>query len=266
MPVDTSNAETIPVLLEATDLVERVAAGEQFVLLDARPRDEYDAGHAPGARWVEVGALKAAFDRGDTAEGWGERIGALGIDASTRVVVYDDNLNPRSCRTWWLLRHWGVVRAAVLNGGWPAWIAAGGEVSTDTPAPATTGPFPAQPQDSLHISGVALRSLIASGKAPQLIDTRSEMEFAQGAVQGAVRLDWVDLIDPATGKLRERDALARLLDGAGVDPLQPSITYCRTGGRASVMVLALEVLGCPQATNYDGGWTEWSTATQGGQQ
>ena len=256
--------ETNQVLIEAPELLERIKADQAIALIDTRPREEYDAGHAPGAQWVEVGALKIAFDRGESASAWGEAIGSLGISPESLVIVYDDNLNPRSARTRWLLRYWGVENVAVLNGGWSAWIAAGGESTSEAPVPGKAA-FPAQAHERLYMTGDRLRELIATGDAPQIVDTRSDMEFSMGTVPGALQLDWVDLIDQTKGKLHEREELLRRFAKAGIDPLKPSITYCKSGGRASIMVLALEALGSTSAINYTGGWTEWSASQGRGQ-
>ncbi|MBY0528509.1 MAG: hypothetical protein K2R98_34280 [Gemmataceae bacterium] len=62
------------------------------VIIDARPRGGYDAGHIPGAVWVDLEAWSKAFaDNPDKTE-WTKRIGDLGIDTDTRVIVYDNGV------------------------------------------------------------------------------------------------------------------------------------------------------------------------------
>ena len=76
-------------LMEPTQLADPAIA-ENFVILDARSQEEYDRGHVPGARRVDHDSWKGAYNEGKDPEGWSKRIGALGIDASSQVVIYDD--------------------------------------------------------------------------------------------------------------------------------------------------------------------------------
>ena len=46
------------------------------------------------------------------------------------MVVYDDWAAHAAGRAWWLLRHHGHHDVRVLDGGWSAWVADGGEVET----------------------------------------------------------------------------------------------------------------------------------------
>ena len=55
--------------------------------------------------------------------------GALGIDAETTVVGYDDSGGLLAARLFWTLEYAGHRQARILNGGYPAWLAAGGAVS-----------------------------------------------------------------------------------------------------------------------------------------
>jgi thiosulfate/3-mercaptopyruvate sulfurtransferase len=51
--------------------------------------------------------------------------GRLGIDETKQVVVYDNANGTYASRLWWMLRYMGHEAVAVLDGGWPAWEAAG---------------------------------------------------------------------------------------------------------------------------------------------
>ena len=54
------------------------------------------------------------------------KVGALGIDNNTRVVVYDTNYV--SARAWWMFRLFGHDNIMILDGGLGQWIASGGAV------------------------------------------------------------------------------------------------------------------------------------------
>ena len=60
-----------------------------------------------------------------SAQWFSERIGALRVSNSSRVVVYDRRENMWAARLWWMLRDFGFDDAAILDGGWSAWKQAG---------------------------------------------------------------------------------------------------------------------------------------------
>ncbi|HMF18980.1 MAG TPA: rhodanese-like domain-containing protein, partial [Gemmataceae bacterium] len=114
-------------LIEPADWVKKPAAAQSFRILDARPQAKYRAGHVPDAVWVDHDKWNKTFRDDQSAETWNKLVGGLGIDIGTPVVVYDDN-GTNAARVWWILRYWGVKDARLLNGGWTAWKAAGGEI------------------------------------------------------------------------------------------------------------------------------------------
>ena len=57
-----------------------------------------------------------------------------GVNDDTQVVAYDANGGNFAVRLWWLARWLGHTRVAVLDGGWPRWLAETGLSSTEAPA------------------------------------------------------------------------------------------------------------------------------------
>ncbi len=105
-------------------------------------RDAYDAGHIPGAHFVDLDA-ELAGPPGDggrhplpSATVVEAALRRAGVGAETPVVVYDAANSMAAARAWWILRYFGVRDVRVLDGGFAAWRAAGGEVSTTVPADA----------------------------------------------------------------------------------------------------------------------------------
>ena len=94
-------------LIEPAQLAQPNVA-KKYVVLDARDSTKYKAGHVPHACWVDHEQWAKAFGHGKDAEGWGKRIGGLGIGADTKVIVYDDNFTKDAARIWWVLKYWGV--------------------------------------------------------------------------------------------------------------------------------------------------------------
>src|SRR5690349_833205 len=94
--------------------------------LDGRSgRAAYDAGHIPGAVFVDLETVTASSGAGrhplPSAAQFEAEMRLAGVSAESRVVVYDDAGGSIAARLWWLLRHFGHHEAAVLDGGLQAW-------------------------------------------------------------------------------------------------------------------------------------------------
>ncbi len=241
-------------------------ADTHFLVLDARPREKYLAGHIPHAVWVDHAAWSKAFAAGQDAKEWAERLSGHGISTDTPVVVYDDGSVKDAARIWWILHYWGVRDVRLLDGGWHAWREAGG-----SEAKGSTSPEPVAVELKPQRERLATqRDVLAELKDhhAQIVDARSLSEYCgeartakrNGAIPGAKHLEWSDLLDPKTKKFKSPDELRRLFREAGIDPERPAVTYCQSGGRASVMAFGLELMGARDVRNYYRSWAEWGNA------
>ena len=68
-----------------------------------------------------------------------------GVSDGSAVVVYDEADATAAARAWWLLRYFGHRDGQVLDGGFRAWVAAGGQVATGECTPPGGGDFTARP-------------------------------------------------------------------------------------------------------------------------
>jgi thiosulfate/3-mercaptopyruvate sulfurtransferase len=251
-------------LTEATELAKPDAARDLRVL-DARPREKYDAGHVPGAVWVDHAAWSKLFAAGQERGPWAKKIGEVGIDTGTPVVVYDDAAAKDAARIWWILRYWGVKDVRLLNGGWGAWQAAGGAVGKDEPKVTATTPSLRAQGERLASKDDVLGLVKGKGKDVQIIDARSAAEHCgdeklarrSGAIPGAVNLDWTDLVEKKSQRFKGPEELARLFKEAGIDVSKPAVAHCQSGGRSSVMIFAMELMGAKDVRNYYKSWAEW---------
>jgi thiosulfate/3-mercaptopyruvate sulfurtransferase len=265
VPRTGENAYTHPeLLIEASQLARRKAL-QQYVVLDVRERPKYERGHVPNARWVDGAAWAEVFVHGTDADGWSRRIGALGIGPETHVVVYDDNFSKDAAHVWWVLRYWGVVDVRLLNGGWTAW-AAGAHPIDQSHADPVPVYFVAQAHAERLATTEQLLQLLGGGSL-QLVDARSRAEYCgieklhnlrAGAIPGARHLEWIDLIDRQTHRFKTAADLRRLFAEADIALDRPTAAYCQAGVRAAVMVLALELMGVRNVSNYYPSWAEWS--------
>jgi thiosulfate/3-mercaptopyruvate sulfurtransferase len=100
---------------------------------------------------------------------------------------------------------------------------------------------------------------------PQVVDARSKDEFCgnaatakrNGAIPGAVNLEWTEVLDPKTKRFKSPAALQALLAERHIDVNKPAVTYCQSGGRAAAVAFALELMGGKQVGNYYKSWAEW---------
>ena len=184
------------------------------------------------------------------------------------MVLYDAARNRDAARAWWILRYWGVPRVQILNGGWDQWTAGNFPIEQTTPPAPTASNFTAQPQPKRLATKKSLLEALGSD-ALQLVDARSEAEYCgddphgnkrAGAIPGARHLEWSDLVDPQTHRFKPAAEMRRLFAASGIDLDRPTATYCQSGGRASVLAFALELMGAEQVQNYYRSWAEWGNA------
>src|SRR5262249_54465885 len=104
-------------------------------------------------------------------------------------------------------------------------------------------------------------------KAAQVVDARSRGRFAGtepepraglrgGHIPGSLNLPYEELYN-ADGTLRGEAELRDAFAKAGLDGDRPVITSCGSGVTASVLALALHLLGRRDVAVYDGSWSEW---------
>jgi thiosulfate/3-mercaptopyruvate sulfurtransferase len=262
-----AKADTYPradLLMEPAELA-RPEVAKRYSILDTRPKKQYEAGHIPGAVWVDPGAWSKAYndDHGGKLR---SVIGKAGVEPTTPVVVYGGPMN-EAARVWWLLHARGVKNARILNGGWKGWLAAGNKVSTKEKQPwVALWRLSIPRKRHWATKGEILKGL--KKNAFQIVDARSEGEHCGtvtlakrgGSIPGAINLEWTELLDRKTGRFKGAAELRQLFNQAGIRLNRPTVTYCQSGGRAAVMAFALELMGASDVRNYYRSWAEWGNA------
>lgn len=258
-------------LVDADRLRERIwgHGREHFspmgvVVIDVRHKLIRNADARSIGRWIDIGEWTADFSNGRGAPLWSERLSTIMQHPDQTVVVISETVDPSAARAWWILKYWGVKDARILNGGSRAWRATLGDsdlkLISYLEALPTKVRFVAKPHPERLATRAEMLGLAAGESPPTcLIDTRTESEVAGGVIPTSTHADWVRFVDPATGKMRSADELAVLLDEAGFNPDEPAIAYCRSGGRASVVAFAMELMGGKEVANYFGSWNDWTS-------
>ncbi len=252
--------DRVPPLVSVKEL-RTWLADPRLRILDTRPGNDYVRGHVRGAVLVDVadwtrlsGTEEGLLDE----ETWAERIGGLGVARDSRVVVYGTSW-PTSARIWWLLRFQGVRDARVLDGGWMAWRKDGAPIDNRL-LTVDEAEFTPQPQIRLLATKPEIRHWLQKDSV-QIVDARSAEEYRQH-IPGAVHIEWSRLIDQG-GHMRPAAALGALFREAGLSPQKPVVAYCRSGARASVMVIGLYRAGFPDVRNYYFSWNDWTSPPPG---
>ena len=238
-------------------------------------RSEYDKAHIPGAVFFDIDGIKdEASDLPHmipSAEVFQETMRALGLRQDQQIVVYDDSPFLSSARAWWMLRYFGHLPVAVLDGGLRAWREAGGELTSAIHA-LPYGSFTASaPVQADVITFTELEGAVRAGTAEQIIDARAadrfEGEAAEprpglraGHIPGSLNLPIGDILDNKTGRLKSADELAALFAVAGLTMDKPAVTTCGSGVTAAGLTLALAILGKTDIRLYDGSWSEWGAS------
>ena len=267
----------------STDWLRDHLGDPRLVILDARFSldDEqwgeraYLEGHIPGAVYADTAThLAGEIIPGVTGrrpfpepERFAEQLGAWGIDDTTQVVTYDaDGGRMSAARVWLMLRWMGHDRVAVLDGGWQAWLAAGGEITTDVPqGSSTTYPMRLRPELLADVDEVDEHR-----QRPRtcVFDSRGAEGYhgggvyhdpVRGHIAGAGLADRANTTN-ADLTFRSADELRAyyldLLDG--VEPSEV-IYYCGSGITAAQNVLAMSIAGLEGSRMYVGSWSEWIT-------
>jgi thiosulfate/3-mercaptopyruvate sulfurtransferase len=234
-------------------------------------RQAYEAGHIPGAVFVDVDSDLAGPRSGDsgrhplpTPDAFAGAMGRAGIVDDTVVVAYDDAGGSNAARLWWMLSVTGHA-AAVLDGGLAAWPGALEQGPGRTRRPARFSP---RPWPSDRIVDAAQVDRLRRDASAVVLDARAAERYrgevepidpVAGHIPGAHNAPWADNLDPDTGRFLPPGELRRRYEAVGVDGTRTVVAYCGSGVTSCHDVLALEVAGLGQAKLYVGSWSGWIT-------
>jgi thiosulfate/3-mercaptopyruvate sulfurtransferase len=264
-------------LVDVATLVGELANPAAPTVLDVRwrltgppGRTDYTAGHLPGAVFVDLDAELCG------TPGVGGRhplpdpaalqqvLRAAGVRTGHPVVIYDGGDGLAATRAWWTLRWAGHRQVRVLDGGYPAWGAAGQPVTTESPVP-VPGDVTVRP-GGLPVLDADAAARLAAGDGV-LLDVRAAARYrgetepidpVAGHVPGAVNLPATEQVG-TDGRLRTAAALRSRFAEAGVEPGVRVGAYCGSGVTAAHTVFALHLAGHPDAALYVGSWSDWLT-------
>lgn len=261
--------------LVSTDWLARNLGDADFAVVDSSwfmpasgrsGREEYLRAHIPGARFFDIDEVSDASNPAPhmlpSPQAFGEAMERLGIGRDDRIVVYDNSPIHTAARGWFTLRHFGADKVAILDGGFPKWLAEGCPTESGEAAPRASR-FEARERTNQ----VVTKQQVLAGVGTPLLDARGKGRFegsepdprpgvAPGHIPGARNLPFSALYKE-DGRFKSIEEIRRLFDQAGVDPEQPFVASCGSGVTAISLIFAAHLIGNDMNRLYDGSWSEW---------
>jgi thiosulfate/3-mercaptopyruvate sulfurtransferase len=279
LSLQTSTRSAPAPFLVTTEWLSQHLRDPKLVLLhvgDGSSKPAYDAGHLPGARFLnpftelarprQEGTL--ALELPDVAQ-LEATLEAKGISNDSRVILYwaQEYYSP-TARAFLTLEYAGLGgRVSILDGGLEAWTSEGRPATSDVPT-ISPGQFTPRLATGVVVNADGVRSHLED-RAFAIIDARDSSFFAgretrqgrNGRIPSAVNVPFHSVIDTTAGKFKSIGDLRQLFRAAGVDPSDKVITYCHIGQQASLVWFVARMLG-HDAALYDGSFQEWAGRTE----
>jgi thiosulfate/3-mercaptopyruvate sulfurtransferase len=244
-----------------------------FQIGDGASKRTYDAGHIPGAQFLnpfsELAAPQGngsglALELPQVAQ-LDSVLEAKGVSNSSRIVLYsaDEYFSPTS-RAFFTLEYAGLAgRVVMLDGGLEAWRASGKAVATEVPTP-TRGSFTPNLKPEMVVDASWVKNHLNDPKV-QIIDARTPNFYnggetrqpRVGRIPGASNVPFGTVIKDGSTTFKDPAALKAMLQAAGAADGDTVVTYCHIGQQASLVWFAARLLGY-QAKLYDGSMQDWS--------
>jgi thiosulfate/3-mercaptopyruvate sulfurtransferase len=236
--------------------------------LKRNAKDEYLAGHIPGAVFFDIDAIADHSTElphmlpGATQ--FDKEVSALGIGRDDTIVIYDGAGLGGAPRVWWTFRIFGAKKVYILDGGLPKWKAEGRPLEQGA-SHRTPRKF-ASELNTHVVANIDDVQMALADKSAQVVDARPANRFRgeaaepregirSGHMPGAKNVPVTELIED--GRLIAPERIKEKFTAGGVDLNQPVITSCGSGVTAATLWFALDAIGKTPKALYDGSWTEW---------
>jgi len=235
----------------------------RWVVLDARPRAEWEAGHIPSSRSFSWENYTRTDEKGVELrvlppQEMASALAGLGIDENTPVVIYGDADKSWGGEGWdvWILSwlgHKGPIR--VLNGGIKAWT--GRNLPLTASSDSTFMKKTRYQIDLKPRLDIQTQELDKMRGAYAVVDVRSTFERLKGRIPGSIHISWEKFFKGSDRRPISSAELKQLLLDNGIDLKRPVVYYCTGGIRSSYAWMVHELSGLPSARNYEGGMAAW---------
>ena len=232
----------------------------------------YREGHIAGAHFAHLDIDLSGEKSGTNGRhplpspvAFGAFLARHGVTASSKIIAYDDAGGPYAARLWWLARWIGLGNVALLDGGLPAWIAAGLPLSRAVPVPRPAA-LRAQANPLMVWSAAEVQARLHDKAAMTLIDARAPERYRGdvepidpigGHIPGARNRFFKDNLH-ADSTMRAPEEI-RVAFHALAPELNPDkvVHQCGSGVTACANLFAMEYAGLRGSKLYAGSWSEW---------
>jgi thiosulfate/3-mercaptopyruvate sulfurtransferase len=265
--------------LVETDTLEEHLHDPNWVIFDCRfdlqePEwgwEEYQTFHIPRAIYADLNRDQSSPVTPQTGrhplpdmDTFRTFLSKSGVDEGKQVVVYDAVGGAYASRMWWMLRYYGHITVAVLNGGFTKWLVEKRPTRSQHESNLLSQ-FKGQPNPQMVVTTLEMENLYTTSDY-LLIDARTPERFhaiteiidtVAGHIPGAVdRFHGVNLNPDNT--VKSPQAL-RLEFQQILGDYKPSqvVVYCGSGVTSCHHLLAMEIAGLSGARLYAGSWSEW---------
>ncbi len=277
LPTDSRQqgcAQTVPTdapLTVPVEWLEKNIGDPKLVLLHIGQKPEYDAGHIPGAVFLSLQDISAPADANGlalelpTVEQLKPALEKFGVSNDSRIILYfgKDWVSPTT-RAYFTLDVFGLGGVtSILDGGMPAWVAAGRPLSKDVPAK-KPGSIKLDKNQRAVAKADWLKGNLGKDDV-KIIDSRTANFYdgssagnmpRAGHIKGAKNIPFTSFTDE-NNKFRDDATIRKMFTDAGVKPYDTVVTYCHIGQQGTVDYFAAKKLGYKVAL-YDGSYQEWS--------
>lgn len=267
-------------LIDAHSLMGKIPSSNYLVfdvrhdLADhAAGRAAYEQGHIPGAIFLDHEHQLSAPKTGKNGRhpmpslhDFAAFMRSQGLTPQSQVVAYDGGNGMYASHLWWMLRWLGHDKVAVLNGGWPAWLGAGGASDIVATIPVSAGEQVVAGQAAMPT--VDVQAVLSNIQSPAftVVDARAAnryrgevepMDPVAGHIPGALNRP-SSLNVQEDGRFKPADQLRSEFDSLlqGV-PAQSVVHQCGSGISACHNLFAMELAGLQGSAVYPGSWSEW---------
>lgn len=266
--------------LVTTEWLEKELGASDLRIVDAtklgadlgrNAREEYEAGHIPGAVFMDLDELvdgnSDIENMAPPPEKFASRMQSLGLGDGSRIVLYDDSPWHTAARAWWLLTLFGAHDVAILDGGIAKWRAEG--------RPLEMGKQQLRHRHFTVWKDAKLvrtkEQMIANldSKAEEVVDARPAKRFtgeerdprpgiAPGHIPGSKNVPAGSMFNEDGTYKNDADTKAAF-EAAGVDLGKPLVTTCGSGITACVLAFSANRIGKKDWAVYDGSWADWGS-------
>ena len=261
--------------LVSTDWLARNLSEPDVVIVDSSaflptdgrdPNGDFIAAHIPGARFLDINLVADRTNPAPhmlpSAADFGRAMTELGVGSGDRIIVYDNSPLRTAARGWFMFRHFGAEKVAILDGGFQKWLSENRPFESGAATPRTAR-FDAREAGEK----VVTKQQILAGTGLPILDARGKARFegtesdprpnvGTGHIPGSRNLPFAALYRE-DGTLKSDEELRAAFEQIGVDPSEAFIASCGSGVTANSLIFAANRLGGRKGKLYDGSWSEW---------